>query len=85
VKDQHTLIKGYRDLSQGEIARVNHLKKMAMELAPVLQELSAAAKADGDRAAGRYASLARTHLEQGFMFAIKAVARPTDDLGAIDL
>lgn len=35
----------------------------------------------GDAEAGRWLSIARTHLETGFMFAIKAVARPTNGLG----
>lgn len=85
MDNQHKLIPGYRDLSAGEIERIKVLKAMSAHLGTTLRELAAAAKTDEDYAAIRYVALARTHLEQGFMYAIKSVARPTEDLGALEL
>jgi len=85
MDNQHKLIPGYRDLSEGEIERIKVLKAMATHIGTTLKELGAAAKSDEDRAAERYVSLARSHAEIAFMYAIKSVARPTDDLGALEL
>jgi hypothetical protein len=85
VDNHHKKIAGYRDLSEAEVARMNTIKAMARGVGVMLKELADAARADGDRAAARYVSLARSELEKGFMFAVKAVARPTDDLGALEL
>jgi hypothetical protein len=79
------MIPGYRDLSGGEIERMRAIKEMAGPIGTMLQALAAAARADGDPAASRYVSLARSHFEDGFIYAVKAVARPTDDLGALEL
>src|SRR3954465_15006127 len=84
VDNQHKLIPGYRDLSTGEIERIKVLKAMATHVGTTLKGLPAAAPTDGGGAAVRYVALARTHLEIGFMFATKSVARPTDDLGAFE-
>jgi hypothetical protein len=85
VDNQHKLIPGYRDLSAGEIERIRSIKEMTGPIGTVLRALAAAAKADGDHAASRYVSIARSHFEDGFMYGIKAVARPTDDLGTLEL
>jgi hypothetical protein len=85
VDNQHRMIPGYRDLSGGEIERMRAIKEMAGPIGTMLQALAAAARADGDRAASRYVDIARSHFEDGFIYAVKAVARPTDDLGALEL
>jgi hypothetical protein len=85
VDNQHKLIPGYRDLSTGEIERIKVLKAMATHIGTTLKELAATAEAEEDYAAVRYVALARTHAEIAFMYAIKSVARPTDDLGALEL
>jgi hypothetical protein len=85
VDNQHKKIAGYRDLSEAEVARMNTIKAMARGVGVMLKELADAARVDGDRAAARYVAIAREDLEKGFMFAVKAVARPTDDLGALEL
>jgi hypothetical protein len=84
VKDQHEKIAGYRDLTQAEIDLMNSLKDMerevGLDLAVIAKNLP---NLGGDDVldARRWLSLARTHLETGFMYAIKAVARPTNGLG----
>lgn len=76
MKDQHEKIAGYRDLTQAEIDAINELKMVEAKIGEWLK-LVASRDADEDR----WLSLARTHLETGFMFAIKAIARPTNGLG----
>lgn len=76
-----TKIAGYRDLSEDEISRMNRIKEVEAEVAALVDELDAFAKALGDAAAGRWASLARTSLETGFMYAVKSIARPDGGLG----
>lgn len=79
MKDQHEKISGYRDLTQAEIDLMNQLKAYEAEIGNVLQLLGVAVL--DDNSAQRWLSIARTHLETGFMYAIKAVARPTNGLG----
>jgi hypothetical protein len=81
VDNQHKKISGYRDLSEAEIGRMNALKHLEETVSNALTDVEAAARNDDDPHAGRWAAIARTHLETGFMFAIKDVARPTDGLG----
>jgi response regulator of citrate/malate metabolism len=76
MKDQHEKIAGYRDLTQEEIDAMNALKDAEQKMKELLDGLPVA---DGN--VGRWISLARTNFETGFMFAIKAVARPTNGLG----
>lgn len=70
MENQHRLIKGYRDLSAGEIASMNGLKQMGLELE---EQLRGAEQAGADP---RALSIARTHLQTGMMWAIRAVAKP---------
>jgi hypothetical protein len=79
VDNQHRLVKGYRDLSEDEIAAMNDVKSLETAVAEMLFGLDALA--NGDPAAGRWVSLARTNLETGFMYAVKSVARPDGGLG----
>lgn len=71
MKDQHTKIKGYRDLSQAEIDSMNSVKALEADAARLLAEL---AKLPGvDR---RDLAIARTHFEDACIRAVRAVARP---------
>ena len=72
MKDQHTMIKGYRDLSEGEIKAMNAIKQKAEEVGILLEEMQA--NKDLDQ---RWVSIAKTDLQKGFMAAIRAVAQPT--------
>jgi len=72
-------IAGYRELPEHEIGLINRIKAWEAEVADLLKELDG--QAAGDPAAGRWASLARTNLETGFMYAVKSVARPEGGLG----
>jgi hypothetical protein len=72
MKDQHTLIKGYRDLSQQEIDLMNEGKALAEKCGEFIAKLES-----NDSTDKRCVSLGKTNLQQGFMWAIRAVAQPT--------
>lgn len=71
MKDQHTKIKGYRDLTQGEIDAMNSVKLIEVQLAAMWGSLSEVPGVDR-----RDLALARTHFEDGCIRAVRAVARP---------
>lgn len=71
MDNQHRLIKGYRELNQEEINNMNLLKNLEQEVLLTLNNI-----VRSQRVEGRWMSIARTHIEQGFMAAGRAVARP---------
>lgn len=73
----HEKISGHRDLTQAEIDAINEVKMVEAKMGEWLSLMDDLPDSD----AQRWLSLARTHLETGFMFAMKAVARPTNGLG----
>lgn len=71
MKDQHTLIKGYRDLSAEEIALMNEIKAKAAEVGELMEKLRA--RRDLDQ---RWISIGVTDLQKGFMCVIRGIAQP---------
>lgn len=71
MKDQHEKIKGYRDLSQEEIDLMNEGKKLAVKCGEYIEKLRHEGATDK-----RWVSIGETHLQQGFMAAIRSVAKP---------
>ena len=71
MKDQHTKITGYRDLSQGEIDAMNAVKAEGARLELVIEELRVNSNIDQ-----RWVDIAETHLQQGVMAAVRSIARP---------
>lgn len=71
MENQHKKIKGYRDLTQGEIDAMNAIKVEGSRLETILQELRE--NPDLDKL---QVSIAETHLQQGIMAAVRSVARP---------
>lgn len=69
VDNQHRKISGYRDLSEGEIATINRLKELERSIVELLDTSLHAPDP-------RHLAIAKTHLETGFMFAIKSIAKP---------
>ena len=84
MQDQHKKISGYRDLTQAEIDAMNEMKAHEAALGKMLDNAAKLVRQSRDIEAGRWLSLARTNLETGMMYAIKAVARPTNGLGRTD-
>lgn len=71
MKDQHKKISGYRDLSQAEIDAMNAIKVKGEELRYLIEEMR-----DNSQLDQRWVSVAETHLQQGIMAAVRAVAQP---------
>lgn len=71
MKDQHTLIKGYRDLSQAEIDGMNTVKAEGERLRILIEELR-----DNKTIDHRWVDIAETHLQQGIMAAVRSIAQP---------
>lgn len=80
MENQHRLIGGYRDLSEGEIDLVNRIKEVGQEVGDLLGEIEKAVPLDAGGfprgADGRWLAIAQTHLQQGFMALVRAVAKP---------
>lgn len=71
MKDQHTKITGYRDLTQEEIDAMNAVKEFEKFGAALLRTLGTIPDVNT-----RDLALARTHLEDACIRAVRAVARP---------
>lgn len=74
MDNQHKLIKGYRDLTAVDIDLINRLKEKEAELLAFLNSTH-----DPHTHNPRSLALARTNVQQGFMWAIRAVARPNGE------
>ena len=72
MDNQHQKIQGYRDLSQEEIDLMNEGKALAQQCGEFIAKLEAIETTDK-----RNVALGKTNLQQGFMWAIRAVAQPT--------
>ncbi len=72
MKDQHTKITGYRDLSQEEIDMMNEIKINGLGLQLLVERLRANPEFDQ-----RWVSIGATDLQTGLMALTRAVARPT--------
>lgn len=78
MKDQHTKIKGYRDLSQEEIDLMNEIKEAGQNLEMLCNKLILPYKPKYKHLQpdGRWVSIGKTHLQQGIMFLVRSVAKP---------
>ena len=72
MDNQHKLIKGYRDLSEGEIKAMNAVKSEAERIGLLVEELE-----DNPDLDARWVTIAKDHLQQGFMAAVRSIAKPT--------
>lgn len=72
VDNQHQKIKGYRDLTEAEIALMNEGKELAEKCREFTERVKATPDIDG-----RWLSIGVTDLQKGFMAIIRSIARPT--------
>lgn len=72
MENQHRQITGYRELNQEEIDLMNMVKGLAAKAGAELEIVNA--HPDSDK---RWVSIARTHLQEGFMALTRAIAKPT--------
>lgn len=71
MENQHKLIKGYRDLTQSEIDKINLVKSKAEDVEQLIESIEVINGIDG-----RWVSIGRTHLQQGFMALIRGITQP---------
>jgi hypothetical protein len=71
VDNQHRKISGYRDLTEDEIALMNRVKQQEREMLAGIDLIAALPAVDL-----RSLALARTNIQQGFMWMVRAIARP---------
>jgi hypothetical protein len=72
MDNQHKKIKGYRDLSQEEIALMNEAKELAEQVGKLVDKLQASQGLDQ-----RWIAAGKTQLQTGFMSIVRGVAQPT--------
>lgn len=72
MENQHQKITGYRDLSQQEIDLMNAVKAQGESLGALISMLQSIPTLDQ-----RWVALAKTDLQKGVMFAVRAIAQPT--------
>jgi hypothetical protein len=72
MQDQHTLIKGYRDLSQEEIDSMNAVKDLGNQVGELIDRLEQIGGLDQ-----RWIATGKTDVQKGFMALIRSIAQPT--------
>lgn len=72
MENQHRKIKGYRELSQGEVDAMNAIKEQGVALDVLITELAGGTGADKD-----WLYIGKVQLQQGLMALTRAVAQPT--------
>lgn len=72
MENQHRQIKGYRELSDTEIAVMNEIKTKGAELGELVAKVRAMEGIDQ-----RWASIGATDFQTGLMAITRAVAQPT--------
>lgn len=72
MENQHRHIKGYRELSEAEIALMNEVKAKGAELGDLVAKLRATDGLDQ-----RWISIGATDLQTGLMALTRGVAQPT--------
>jgi len=65
-------ITGYRMLTENEIAAMNEGKAIAVQVGEWVDRLLADPSTDK-----RWVAIGKTHLQQGFMAALRGIAQPT--------
>lgn len=77
MDNQHKLIKGYRDLTEGEILEMNQAKEFAEEISVFIEHLeNRNIAANGYEIDKRWLAIAKTDLQKGFMSLVRSIAKP---------
>jgi hypothetical protein len=72
VDNQHQKIKGYRDLSEAEIADMNEAKGLAEQVGDLCKKF----EMERPNVDKRWLAIAKTDLQKGFMALVRSIARP---------
>ena len=70
-------VRGYRDLTDGEVALINRVKEFEEDVAHTWGLIERLNDADP-----RWLAIARTHLQEGFSALVRSIARPNDPFAA---
>lgn len=73
MDNQHKKISGYRDLSQSEIDGMNSIKSLEVDVGELFKQIGEIQGVDQ-----RSMALAKTNLQQGFMWFVRAIAKPSN-------
>jgi hypothetical protein len=71
MENQHKLIKGYRDLTEGEIQLMNNIKAHGNDLGVLIENLEKEASTDK-----RWLAIGKTDLQKGIMALVRSIAKP---------
>lgn len=83
MDNQHRKISGYRELSQEEIDLVNSVKAQEAALLALVLTVQGRIPYSADMARvavaepGRWASIAKTHIQEGASALVRAITQPT--------
>lgn len=71
-------ISGYRRMTDEEVELINEIKQAERETAAIFVRVADIARSRWPREgiSDRWASIAKTHMEQGFMALVRSVAQP---------
>jgi hypothetical protein len=72
MENQHRQIKGYRELSEEDIRKMNEIKALGERLGVIVGNLAMDGTVDT-----RWVAIGKTHLQQGIMALVRAIAQPT--------
>ncbi|WP_395599010.1 hypothetical protein AB4P95_11290 [Pseudomonas sp. A1437] len=73
MDNQHKKITGYRDLIQSEIDSMNSIKTLEADAGELFKQIGQIEGVDS-----RLLALAKTNLQQGFMWFVRSIAKPAD-------
>lgn len=73
MDNQHKKITGYRDLTQCEIDGMNSIKALEKDAGELYKQIGKIEGVDS-----RLLALAKTNLQQGFMWFVRSIAKPAD-------
>lgn len=74
MDNQHRRISGYRELTEREVSAMNMIKQLEREVGALWRQV----RDDVPESDPRALALACTQLQDGFMWFVRAVARPED-------
>lgn len=75
MENQHRKITGYRELNEYEIAAMNDVKRLAVQVGTLCDSLKAGVSPE--QFDQRWLAIAVTDLQKGFMALTRAIAKPT--------
>lgn len=73
MQDQHTKIPGYRDFDQLTVDQIGSIKAAEIDVANLFKQMKLVEGVDQ-----RALALAKTKLQEGFSWFVRAIAKPTD-------